>query len=121
MLATDQDGQAVLRRLIQAALGGVRRGVLAFARRQLLSYGARCGLGEYVGHVELNARRLLQPHGQANRRQRVAAQADQVVGLDVMEVSPDWDSTRMSERMGAYLIINFLAGRYVRSQLAAGR
>jgi agmatinase len=44
------------------------------------------------------------------------ARHPKALGFDVMEVSPDWDSTGMSERMGAYLILNFLAGHFVQSQ-----
>jgi formimidoylglutamase len=35
------------------------------------------------------------------------------VGFDVMEVSPPWDPSGLSERMAASLILNFIAGRYV--------
>jgi formimidoylglutamase len=35
------------------------------------------------------------------------------VAMDVMEVSPAWDHSGLSERMGASLILHFLAGRYV--------
>jgi agmatinase len=35
------------------------------------------------------------------------------IAMDVMEVSPIWDHSGLSERMGASLILNFLAGRYV--------
>jgi len=35
------------------------------------------------------------------------------LAMDVMEVSPVWDHSGLSERMGASLILNFLAGRYV--------
>lgn len=38
------------------------------------------------------------------------------VGFDVMEVSPTWDASGMSERMAASLILNFLAGRHVVAQ-----
>lgn len=36
--------------------------------------------------------------------------------MDVMEVSPAWDGTGMSERTGASLLLHFLAGRYVAEQ-----
>ena len=32
-----------------------------------------------------------------------------------MEVSPAWDHSGLSERMGASLVLHFLAGRYVSS------
>jgi len=35
------------------------------------------------------------------------------VGFDVMEVSPPWDPSGMSERMAASLVLNFIAGRHV--------
>lgn len=35
------------------------------------------------------------------------------VGFDVMEVSPPWDPSGLSERMAASLVLNFIAGRYV--------
>ncbi len=41
------------------------------------------------------------------------AQHEKAIAMDVMEVSPLYDHSGLSERMGASLILNFLAGRYV--------
>lgn len=41
------------------------------------------------------------------------------VGFDVMEVSPSWDPSGMSERMAASLILNFIAGRHVAREAGA--
>jgi arginase family enzyme len=42
------------------------------------------------------------------------------VGFDVMEVSPPWDPSGLSERMAASLILNFIAGRHVAKESGAG-
>jgi agmatinase len=44
------------------------------------------------------------------------ARHPQARAMDVMEVSPAWDGSGMSERMGASLVLHFLAGRYVAGQ-----
>jgi len=41
------------------------------------------------------------------------------VGFDVMEVSPPWDPSGLSERMAASLILNFIAGRHVAKETGA--
>lgn len=41
------------------------------------------------------------------------ARHPKALAMDVMEVSPAWDHSGLSERMGASLILHFLAGRYV--------
>jgi agmatinase len=43
------------------------------------------------------------------------ARHPKALALDVMEVSPAWDHSGLSERMGASLVLHFLAGRYVSS------
>jgi formiminoglutamase len=44
------------------------------------------------------------------------ARHPKAIALDVMEVSPAWDHSGLSERMGASLVLHFLAGRYVSSR-----
>ena len=41
------------------------------------------------------------------------ARSDKAIGMDVMEVSPGWSSTTLTERMAAFLVLDFFAGRYV--------
>lgn len=41
------------------------------------------------------------------------ARHPKAVAMDVMEVSPAWDHSGISERMGASLILHFLAGRFL--------
>lgn len=41
------------------------------------------------------------------------ARHPKALAMDVMEVSPAWDHSGLSERMAASLILHFLAGRYV--------
>jgi formimidoylglutamase len=41
------------------------------------------------------------------------------IGFDVMEVSPPWDHSGLSERMAASLVLNFVAGRHVVSESGA--
>jgi arginase family enzyme len=41
------------------------------------------------------------------------ARHPKAVGMDVMEVSPGWDQTTLTERMAASLALHFFAGRYV--------
>jgi formimidoylglutamase len=43
------------------------------------------------------------------------AQHPKALGFDVMEVSPAWDPSGLSERMAASLILNYVAGRHVLS------
>ena len=43
------------------------------------------------------------------------ARHPKAVAIDVMEVSPGWDRSTLSERIAASLVLHFLAGRYVAS------
>jgi formimidoylglutamase len=44
------------------------------------------------------------------------AQHPKAMGMDIMEVSPGWSSTTLSERMAASLALHYFAGRHVASQ-----
>lgn len=41
------------------------------------------------------------------------AQHPKAMGMDIMEVSPSWDSSTLTERMAASLALTYLAGRHV--------
>jgi formimidoylglutamase len=66
--------------------------------------------GSTVGGTNVPAIAALNPY-QALEVVWKFAQHPKAIGFDVMEVSPPWDPSGLSERMGASLVLNFLAGQ----------
>lgn len=66
--------------------------------------------GATVGGTNVPAIAALSPY-QALEVVWKFARHPKAIGFDVMEVSPPWDPSGLSERMGASLVLNFLAGQ----------
>lgn len=75
--------------------------------------------GSTVGGTNVPAIAALSPY-EALELVWAFAKHPKAVGFDVMEVSPAWDASGLSERMAASLVLNFLAGRHVAARAGGG-
>lgn len=74
--------------------------------------------GSTVGGTNVPAIAALSPY-EALEVVWAFAQHPKALGFDVMEVSPSWDPSGLSERMAASLILQYLAGRHVVAEARA--